>query len=399
MINQVLKDLLSKNISEKISDGTYKKERIIKSPQDIEIKVDGFVKPLLNFCSNNYLGLANHPKIKEAAKSACDTHGFGMSSVRFICGTQDLHKNLENKISNFLQTEDTILYNSCFDANGGLFQNLLSSEDVIISASLNHASIIDGVRLCTAKRMIFNFDNMSELDNRLSEAKDCRVKMVVTDGVFSMEGELAKLDKISALCKKHNAMLVVDDSHATGFIGDNGRGTPEYFKVESDVDLYTGTLGKALGGATGGYISGNKDLIDWFRNTSRPYLFSNSLAPTVVAGAIESINIIKSDEGRKLRIKSKDNTHYFRESMKQNGFNIKDGIHPIVPIMLGDAKIATNMADDLLEERIYVIGFSYPVVPKNTARIRVQISAIHTKEQLDYAIESFVKLGKKYKVI
>ncbi len=391
--------LLRDEISSKRLDGSYKSERILITAQDSEIKTKESEKTLLNFCSNNYLGLSNHPDVKESAQKAIKSHGFGMSSVRFICGTQDLHKELEDRLSRFLLTEDTILYNSCFDANGGLFQNLLNSEDVILSASLNHASIIDGVRLSKAKKMLYHYNDMDELNNRLEETHESRFKVVVTDGVFSMEGELASLDKIAKLCQDHEALLVVDDSHATGFIGDHGRGTGEYFGVHDQVDLFTGTLGKALGGATGGYISGKKRLIEWLRNTSRPYLFSNSLAPAIIGGAIKSIDIVESKEGNELMGRSKRNTEYFREEMSKKGFQIKKGIHPIVPIMVGAANVAKSMAEDLLKEGIYVTGFSYPVVPKGEARIRVQISATHTMDQIDKAINSFVKVGNKYRVI
>ncbi len=399
MFHPILKNILDEGIIEKKNNGTYKVERIITSPQSSQININNKKEPLLNFCSNNYLGLSNHPEIISASKLAMDKYGFGMSSVRFICGTQNIHKELENKISQFLQTEDTILFNSCFDANGGLFQNLLSEGDVIISASLNHASIIDGIRLSRAKKIVYRYDDMNDLSKQLIESKNYRIKVVITDGVFSMEGELAPLDKIVSLCEKHQALLIVDDSHATGFIGENGQGTPEYFSVQNKIDLYTSTLGKALGGAIGGYISGHRSIIDWFRNTSRPYLFSNSLSPSLVAGAIKSIDIITSQEGNQLRKNLISNTNYFRNKMKKNGFQIKEGIHPIVPIMLGDEKISIQMASDLLSEGIYVIGFSYPVVPKNEARIRVQISAIHTKYQIDLAINAFVKIGKNYGII
>ncbi len=399
MMTQAFETLLADEISSKRLDGSYKSERVITTPQDSEIQTKESTRTLLNFCSNNYLGLSNHPKVKKAAQKAIESHGFGMSSVRFICGTQDLHKDLEQRLSRFLLTEDTILYNSCFDANGGLFQNLLGEEDVIISASLNHASIIDGVRLSKAKKLLYRYDDMDDLSRRLKESHGSRFKVVVTDGVFSMEGELASLDKIVEICEEHEALLIVDDSHATGFIGDQGRGTAEYFGVHDRVDLFTGTLGKALGGATGGYISGRKGIIEWLRNTSRPYLFSNSMAPALIGGAIKSIDIVESDEGHKLRTQSVRNTQYFRDEMSKKGFQIKEGIHPIVPIMLGKANIAQSMAENLLKEGVYVTGFSYPVVPNGKARIRVQISAIHTIDQIDRVIHCFTKAGKKYGMI
>ncbi len=399
MLPKKLQTLLSQKLQEKRTDGTYKAERIIQGPQGPEISLADASKPVLNFCANNYLGLSNHPAIKEAAQKTLETHGFGMSSVRFICGTQDIHKELEQAVSAFLGTEDTILYTSCFDANGGLFENLLGAEDVIISASLNHASIIDGVRLCKAQRKVFQYDKLNELEECLLGSQTDGLKVVVTDGVFSMEGLLAPLDRIAPLCRKYGAILVVDDSHATGFMGENGRGTAEHCGVQEEVDLFTSTFGKALGGASGGYISGKKECVEWFRNCSRPYLFSNSLAPSLVGGALKALEIIRGEEGDTLRARLHENTRYFREKMMACGFRINESPHPIVPIMLGEATVAAGMAEDLLKEGIYVIGFSYPVVPKGAARIRVQISAAHTREQLDLAITAFERLGKRYGVV
>ncbi|MDH5681354.1 MAG: glycine C-acetyltransferase [Spirochaetota bacterium] len=399
MISDSLLREIKGNLDNKKSDGTYKYERVILGAQGGEIAVSGSESRILNFCSNNYLGLSSHPDVVMAAESALKTHGFGMSSVRFICGCTDLHVELEKRISDFLLTEDSILFNSCFDANGGFFQSLLSEDDIIISASLNHASIIDGVRLCRAKKALYAYNDMADLKRVLLESSDRRIKVLVTDGVFSMEGDLAPLDAISALCEEHNALLVVDDSHATGVLGHHGRGTAELMGVHEKVDMFTGTLGKALGGATGGYISGKRELVDWFRNSSRPYLFSNSMAPAVVAGSIKSLDIVQSGEGEALRLALADNTRYFRECMRDIGFQIRDGLHPIVPIMLGEASVATGMADDLLSKEIYVIGFSYPVVPEGEARIRVQLSAIHSREQIDRAVSAFSQSGKSYGVL
>ena len=399
MISEKLKSLLSEGLKSKREDGTYKQERIITGPQGTEIHVKGVKGSLLNFCANNYLGLADNVEIKQAVRETLDRGGFGMASVRFICGTQDIHKELERAVSKFLNTGDTILFTSCFDANGGLFENFLTPDDVIISSSLNHASIIDGVRLCKAGRKMYRYDDMNGLEKELVESKNAGIRVVVTDGVFSMEGDLALLDKIAPLCEKYGALLVVDDSHATGFIGQKGRGTGEHFGVHERVDLYTSTFGKALGGASGGYISGKGELIEWFRNTSRPYLFSNTLAPSLAAGTLKALEIIGGQEGDRLRKALMENTRYFREEMKKKGFKIREGIHPIVPIMLGDAKTASGMAEDLLKEGIYVIGFSYPVVPKGAARIRVQISAAHSMKQLDRAVAAFEKHGQRYGVL
>lgn len=377
-------------------NGLYKQERIITTPQSAMIKTSGGSE-VINMCANNYLGLANHPELRAAAKSALDANGFGLSSVRFICGTQTIHKELEKRLSNFLGMEDTILYSSCFDANGGLFEALLETEDAIISDALNHASIIDGVRLCKAQRFRYNNNDMADLELKLKEARDCRYKMIVTDGVFSMDGTIANLPAICELATKYNAMVIVDDSHAVGFIGDKGRGTHEYHKVMGKIDIITGTLGKALGGASGGYTSGKKEVIDWLRQKSRPYLFSNTLAPMITAASIKVLDLLeKSDD---LRIKLKNNALYFRKGLQDLGFNIIPGTHPIIPVMLGDAKLAKTMADKLLAEGIYVIGFSYPVVPQGKARIRTQVSAAHEKEHLDKALSAFAKVGKILEII
>ena len=376
--------------------GLFKKERIIVNPQAAVIKVSTG-DDVLNFCANNYLGLSSHPKVIEASKKALDTHGFGLSSVRFICGTQDIHKELEQKLSDFLGMEDTILYAAAFDANGGVFEPLFGKEDAIISDSLNHASIIDGVRLCKAARYRYNSNDMADLENKLIESQAQRNRIIVTDGVFSMDGYIAQLEKICDLADKYDALVMVDDCHATGFVGKTGRGTHEYCGVMGRVDIITGTLGKALGGAMGGFTSGKKEIIEMLRQRSRPYLFSNSLAPSIVGAAIQVIDLLS--EKTELRDKLEDNTKYFRDKMKQAGFHIKEGVHPIVPVMLYDAKLSQVMADKLLEEGIYVIGFFFPVVPKKQARIRVQISAAHEREHLDKAIAAFTKVGKELKII
>jgi glycine C-acetyltransferase len=352
---------------------------------------------VINFCANNYLGLSSHEEILEAAQRGLIERGYGMSSVRFICGTQDIHKELETKISQFLGTEDTILYSSCFDANGGLFEALLREGDVVISDALNHASIIDGIRLCKASRKVYQHTDMDDLERQLKASSEFRMRMVATDGVFSMDGHFAPLDRICELAERYDAVVMVDDSHATGFIGENGRGTPEYFRVIDQVDIITSTLGKALGGATGGFTSGRKHIVEYLRQRSRPYLFSNSLAPPIVYASIKAVDLIgKSD---RLRTVLEENTRDFRDKMRAGGFTIPEGTHPIVPIMLGDAKLAQDMARDLLARGIYVIGFSYPVVPKGEARIRVQVSAAHTREQLDRAIEAFISVGRQYGVV
>ena len=376
--------------------GLFKKERIILNPQAADIKVSTG-DDVLNFCANNYLGLSSHPKVIEASKKTLDTHGFGLSSVRFICGTQDIHKELEQKLSDFLGMEDTILYAAAFDANGGVFEPLFGKEDAIISDSLNHASIIDGVRLCKAVRYRYNNNDMADLETKLIEAQSQRNRVIVTDGVFSMDGYIAQLEKICDLADKYNALVMVDDCHATGFVGKTGRGTHEHCGVMGRVDIITGTLGKALGGAMGGFTSGKKEIIEMLRQRSRPYLFSNSLAPSIVGAAIQVIDLLS--EKTELRDKLEDNTKYFRAKMIEAGFDIKAGIHPIVPVMLYDAKLSQVMADKLLEEGIYVIGFFFPVVPREQARIRVQISAAHEREHLDKAIAAFTKVGKELKIV
>jgi len=380
--------------------GLFKDERIIMTPQGAEITVKGG-KEVLNFCANNYLGLSSHPKVIEAAHKTLDEWGYGMSSVRFICGTQDIHKILEQKISDFLHTEDTILYVACFDANGGVFEPIIGKEDAIITDQLNHASIIDGIRLCKAQRYIYNHGDMADLEKKLKETQNLRYRLVATDGVFSMDGDIAKLDEIVELAEKYDALVMIDDAHSTGFLGKTGRGTPEYRGVLGKIDIITGTLGKALGGASGGFISGRKELIEIYRQRSRPYLFSNTVAPAVVGASIAVFDLLS--ETTELRDKLENNTRYFREKMTEAGFDITPGEHPIVPIMLGkfenDAKLSQDMAKDLLEEGIYVIGFYYPVVPRGQSRIRVQLSAAHEKHHLDRAIEAFTKIGKKHGVI
>ncbi|MBA2728687.1 MAG: glycine C-acetyltransferase [Parachlamydiaceae bacterium] len=385
-----------KQIAELKANGLYKQEREIVSPQQASIKIaDG--RNVLNFCANNYLGLANNPDVIASAKESYDHYGFGLSSVRFICGTQSVHHQLEKKLSEFLKTEDTILYSSCFDANGGLFETILGEEDAVISDALNHASIIDGIRLCKAKRLRYNNNDMQDLEARLKEAEGCRFKLIATDGVFSMDGSIANLKAICDLADKYGALVMVDDSHAVGFVGENGRGTPEYCGVEDRVDIITGTLGKALGGASGGYTSGRGKIIEWLRQRSRPYLFSNTLAPSIATASIKVLELIESKND--LRKKLKENSSYFREKMSALGFNLVPGSHPIIPVMLGDAKVAQEFARQMLDQGIYVIGFSYPVVPQGKARIRVQISAAHSKEDIDRAITAFESVGKNLKVI
>lgn len=378
------------------AEGLYKKERTITTPQSVGITTQEGGE-VLNFCANNYLGLADNPDIIAAAKRALDDHGFGMASVRFICGTQDLHKNLESKISDFFGTDDTILYTSCFDANGGLFETLLGPEDAVISDALNHASIIDGIRLCKAQRYRYANSDMADLEAKLKEAQGARLRLIATDGVFSMDGFIAKLDEITLLAKKYDAMVMVDDSHATGFVGKKGRGSAEHCDVMNKVDVWTSTLGKALGGASGGFTTGRKEIIDLLRQRSRPYLFSNTVAPAIVAASIKVFDMLSATT--ELRDKLEANTEYFRKQMTDAGFDIKPGIHPIVPIMLYDAVLAQNMAAALLDEGIYVIGFFFPVVPKGEARIRVQISAGMEADHLDRAIHAFTKVGKKLNVI
>ena len=376
-------------------DGLYKDERVINSPQNTEIVVRN--KNVLNFCANNYLGLSNNKDLIKAAQNGLDRWGLGLSSVRFICGTQTIHKELEEKISKFLQKEDTILYTSCFDANGGLFETILGPEDAIISDQLNHASIIDGIRLSKAERYRYKNNDMNELEDCLKKTQSNKIRLIATDGIFSMEGYVAKLDEICYLAKKYNALTMVDDCHATGFFGKTGRGSIEHCNVIEKVDIVTSTLGKAMGGGSGGFTSSKKEIIDILRQRSRPYLFSNTLIPAIVTASIKCIDLISNNTS--LRDKLEKNTLYFRNKMEEANFNIKSGVHPIVPVMFGDAKIAKKIADDLLDEGIYVIAFSYPVVPKGEARIRVQISAAHSQQQLNKAINAFIKIGEKYNVI
>lgn len=389
------KVIFQKELDSIKASGLYKEERIIKSSQAAVINVNN--KKVLNFCANNYLGLSAHPKVIEAAKATLDTHGFGLSSVRFICGTQDIHKELEIELSDFLKTEDTILYAAAFDANGGLFEPLLGPEDAIISDALNHASIIDGVRLCKANRFRYQHNNMQSLEEQLQQASQSRIKLIVTDSVFSMDGTIAQLDKICDLAQKYDAMVMVDECHSTGFIGENGRGVHEFKNVMDRVDIITGTLGKALGGASGGFTSGKKEIIELLRQRSRPYLFSNTLAPAIVGASLAVLKLLKKDTSPLDKLKK--NTQYFRTEMENAGFIIKPGTHPIVPIMLYDAVLAQKMAKALLEEGVYVVGFFYPVVPKGEARIRVQISAAHSKEDLMHAINAFKTVGKTLNIV
>ena len=378
------------------SQGLFKAERTIDSPQDTDIRLADSSE-VINLCANNYLGLADHPAILQAAHAALDRWGYGMASVRFICGTQTVHRTLEQKISSFLQTDDTILYSSCFDANGGLFETLLGEQDAVISDQLNHASIIDGVRLCKAQRFRYRNNDMADLEQQLQAAKDCRNRLIATDGVFSMDGYLAKLPDICELADRYNASIFVDDSHAVGFIGPGGRGTPEHFGVSERIDIMTGTLGKALGGASGGYTSGRKPLIDLLRQRSRPYLFSNSLAPPIAAASLTAIDLIS--ESGELRDQLRENTRFFREEMLRAGFRILPGDHPIAPVMIGDASLATRMANALLALGIYVVGFSFPVVPRGEARIRTQMSAAHTRPQLEKAVAAFTQVGRELGII
>lgn len=398
MYSNKLQQQLTKEIQNIKDDGLYKKERIITSPQGAEITLDSG-KKVLNFCSNNYLGLSSHPEVIKAAKDTLDSHGFGMSSVRFICGTQDIHKKLEKEIASFYGTEDTILYAACFDANGGVFEPLLTKEDAIVSDSLNHASVIDGVRLCKAARYRYQNGDMKDLEAQLKQAREdgARHILIVTDGVFSMDGLVAPLDDICDLADKYESLVMIDECHATGFIGDKGIGTLEEKGVLDRIDIITGTLGKALGGAMGGYTTGKKEIIDLLRQRSRPYLFSNSLAPSIVGASLKVFDILKNDNT--LRKKLTENTTYFKKHIKEAGFDIIDGESAIVPVMLYDAKLSQEMASRLLEEGIYVIGFFYPVVPKEKARIRVQLSAAHDKNHLDKAIEAFIKVGKDLNII
>jgi len=394
-MNEKFVQRIANELEEIKASGLYKTERIITGPQGAEIEVNG--RKVLNFCANNYLGLSSHPDVIKAAHATIDSRGYGMSSVRFICGTQDIHKELERKLSEFLGTEDTILYAAAFDANGGVFEPLFNDQDAIISDALNHASIIDGVRLCKAQRFRYEHNNMADLEAKLQEAAGCRSRIIVTDGSFSMDGTIAQLDKIVELAEKYDALIMVDESHSSGFLGKTGRGTHEYRGVMGKIDIITGTLGKALGGASGGFTSGRKEIIDMLRQKSRPYLFSNTLAPAIVGASIAVLDMLSASTH--LRDKLEYNTKYFREKMTQAGFDIKPGDHPIVPIMLYDAVLAAKFADQLLNEGVYVIGFFYPVVPKGQARIRVQLSAAHEQEHLDKAIAAFTKVGKELGVL
>jgi glycine C-acetyltransferase len=394
-MKRILEDL-ARQTEELREKGLFKAERVITSPQGASISVAGGGE-VLNFCANNYLGLAGDKRLVAAAHDALDRYGYGLSSVRFICGTQDVHKELENRLSEFLGTDDTILYNSCFDANGGLFETLLGAEDAVISDALNHASIIDGVRLCKAKRFRYASNDMADLEAQLKDAADCRYRLIVTDGVFSMDGHIANLKAICDLADKYDALVMVDDSHAVGFMGENGRGTHEHCGVMGRVDIITGTLGKALGGASGGYTSGRKEIVEWLRQRSRPYLFSNTLAPVITATSLAVLDLIREEP--ELRVRLEENSRFFREAMTKAGFTLAPGEHPIIPVMLGDAVLAQRMAARMLEEGIYVVGFSFPVVPQGKARIRTQMSAAHTREQLEQAVAAFVKVGKELGVI
>jgi glycine C-acetyltransferase len=385
------RDIYRAQLEEIRDAGTWKEERLIASPQGVEILANG--RKVLNFCANNYLGLSSHPEVLAAAREALDERGYGLSSVRFICGTQDHHRALEKKLAEFFGFEDAILFSSCFDANGGIFEALLSDQDAVISDELNHASIIDGIRLCKARRYRYANGDMEELERILKETQDARLRMIATDGVFSMDGYLARLDTICALAEKYDALVMVDDSHASGFIGRTGRGTPEHFEVTSRIDVLTSTLGKALGGASGGFVAARQEIVDLLRQRARPYLFSNTLAPPIVAGSLRVLELLEA--GTELRDRVMENARSFREQMTAAGFEIKPGIHPIVPIMIGDARLATEMARDLLDEGIYVIGFSYPVVPRGEARIRVQLSAAHTRQHVDRAVEAFLAVGRR----
>jgi glycine C-acetyltransferase len=391
-----LKPVLQQELADIETAGLYKKERVIISPQGADIEVLGG-QEVINFCANNYLGLSAHPKVIEAAKAAIDAHGYGLSSVRFICGTQDVHKELEKKLSEFLGTEDTILYAAAFDANGGVFEPLFNEQDAIISDELNHASIIDGIRLCKAQRHRYKHDDMADLEEKLKATQETRHRIIVTDGAFSMDGTIAQLDKICDLADKYNALVMIDESHCSGFLGKTGRGTHEHHNVMGRVDIITGTLGKALGGASGGFTAARKEIVDMLRQRSRPYLFSNTLAPSIAGASVAVLDMLS--EATTLRDKLESNTLYFRQKMTEAGFDIKPGVHPIVPVMLYDAKLSQQFAARMLEEGIYVIGFYYPVVPQGKARIRVQISAAHEQHHLDKAIAAFTKVGKELGVI
>jgi glycine C-acetyltransferase len=395
MADSLLNQIAGHQLADIRAKGLYKTERRLLSPQQAEIQVtQGRV---LNLCANNYLGLANHPRIVEAASRGLQTHGYGMASVRFICGTQQIHKDLEGAISAFLRTEDTILYGSCFDANGGLFEVLLDDQDAVISDTLNHASVIDGIRLCKAKRLRFAHSDMQDLEAKLNDARTCRLRLIATDGVFSMDGDLAKLDRIVQLAERYEAAVMVDDSHATGVMGANGRGTPHHFGVADRIDIVTSTLGKTLGGATGGFTTGHANIVDLLRQRSRPYLFSNALPPAVAAGALQALALV--EEGDELRARLRENASFFRARLSHLGFRLIEGDHPIIPVMLGDASLAASMADRLLAEGVYVVGFSYPVVPVGQARIRVQMSAAHTREELERAVGAFAKVGRELGVL
>ena len=390
-----LKKVLTRHLSEIRAAGLYKHERQLLSPQGTDIRVAQ--GPVLNLCANNYLGLANHPDIRQAAIHGLEQHGYGMASVRFICGTQDLHQLLEQAISAFLGTDSTILYSSCFDANGGLFEVLLDEQDAVISDALNHASVIDGIRLCKARRFRYAHADMADLEARLQESRACRLRLIATDGVFSMDGDLAKLDHIADLADRYDAVVMVDDSHATGVLGPGGRGTPAHFGVADRVDIVTSTLGKSLGGAAGGFTSGRAEIVELLRQRSRPYLFSNALPPVIAAAALQAVQLVA--QGDALRAQLQDNAAFFRGQLNALGFRLVPGTHPIIPVMLGDATLATKMADRLLQEGIYVVGFSYPVVPKGQARIRVQMSAAHTRSQLERAVAAFAKVGRELGII
>src|SRR6476469_2204492 len=392
-MNEDFVNRIGKEIDEIRVSGLYKTERTITSPQAAEITVNG--QTVLNFCANNYLGLSSHPKVIEAAHAAIESHGYGMSSVRFICGTQDIHKELEQKIAQFLGTEDSILYAACFDANGGVFESLFNENDAIISDTLNHASIIDGVRLCKGQRFRYEHNNMIDLEAKLKEAAGLRSRIIVTDGVFSMDGTIAQLDKICDLADRYDAIVMVDESHSSGFMGKNGRGTHEYRGVMGRIDIITGTLGKALGGASGGFTSGRKEIVDLLRQRSRPYLFSNTIAPPVVAASLKALELLSAST--ELRDKLEDNTKFFRAGLTERGLTIKPGVHPIVPIMIGDAAKSQKFAARMLEEGVYVIGFFYPVVPHGTARVRTQVSAAHSREDLEFAVNAFGKVNEELK--
>lgn len=391
-MSRKFEDHLRRQLDDVREQGLEKSERLIQTPQNPHVEVTGG-RAVLNLCANNYLGLADHPEIVQAAHAALDRWGYGMASVRFICGTQQIHRDLERRLSEFLGTDDTILYSSCFDANGGLFETLLSAEDAVISDELNHASIIDGIRLCKARRSRYKNNDMADLEAQLQEARSARFRMIATDGVFSMDGYLANLPEICALADQYDALVMVDDSHAVGFMGPGGRGTPDHFGVSDRIDVLTGTLGKALGGASGGYTSGRQAIVDWLRQRSRPYLFSNSLAPMIVGGSLKALEMLGT--GGELRERLRDNTRYFRDGLAKLGFSLLPGEHPIVPVMLGDAALAKRTADRLLELGVYVVGFSYPVVPLGKARIRTQMSAAHTKEDLDFALTQFAAVRRE----